>query len=499
MKTNPRFYNPSKSNASKKKYENKKGMLAIACLFVIAMVCSLSIFGADSFNILTVGKSLATAGMSIAFLPLAAGIKGTVEKYGIDETDEQFNARKGAAEDPALYAARYLKFLDSEIKTLKGKAENKELQTELEALKTKLEAMKGQSDLITKMNEEIGKANLAIEAMKENGKGGTEKVKSIRGQIEDWVKTNKSALEAIKSGSKANLTPMVVKTNSPMTPANTLSSSSYLPQIEYVPGVFDIVRVNPTFWDYLKKGSTNSASLVWVNKKTPAGAADFIGPGVAKPGVSFVLDTEISVAKKIAVSAKTTTELLDDIPGMETFIRQELEYQLKAKLNTTLMSGTNSSTVPAGIQSLSTTYTLTSVKTQNPNNWDAIIACVAQLRTGNLQGPVTAFVNPADYANMILTKATSQGQLFVPAQTGVNIVEDNNVTAGWVQIGLLDYYRISIYKEIEVMFGWEEDDFTKNLITGLCEMRLHQWFSANHTGAFIYDTFANIKSAITEV
>ena len=415
-----------------------------------------------------------------------AGVKGA------NESEADFIARKGAAESDEAYTVRYLKSIE------KAAADAAAANTELSAKVAELEKRPNDSALKTEvenLKKEVEKANLTIEGMKESGTKSKVN-KTVNDQINEWVELNKTALQSIKSGTKAELKPLVLKVASPMTPANTLNSSAYLPQVEYISGVTEIVRVAPTFWDYITKGRTNSATLVWVNKKNPLGAAGFIGPGVAKPGVSFELATETSNAKKVAVSEKCATELLDDIQGMESFIRQELEYQLKKKINTTLMSGTSSSTVPAGIQSLSTTYTLTTVKTTNPNNWDAIIACVAQLRSGNLSGPVTAFVNPVDYANMILTKATSQGQLFVPAQTGTTIVEDNNVPVGYVQVALLDYYKVSIYKEMEIMFGWENDDFTKNLVTAICESRIHQYFSENHTGAFIYDTFDNIKSAI---
>ncbi|NJO56248.1 MAG: hypothetical protein HC834_07765 [Rhodospirillales bacterium] len=58
--------------------------------------------------------------------------------------------------------------------------------------------------------------------------------------------------------------------------------------------VFDVRRIQPTFWDYITKGSTGLETYPWVNKVVPAGsgAAGFIGPGVAKPGVSFTLEVE---------------------------------------------------------------------------------------------------------------------------------------------------------------------------------------------------------------
>lgn len=487
MKKNPLLI--AKTNSNQHKIRRAKKMLgfSIVGLFAFALMFFSSILNVSDAHGLAQSCGLSLA--SLAFLPFVAGVKGTKAANGHDETDAEFAARAGKAEDDASFVKRVILSINSSLEAEKTNRENAIAELK-KLIPTTTDAAK-----LTQIEDEMRKHGLALEALKEKGNGIPE-TRSINDQIKAWAQDNKTALEAIKSGTKAELKPLTLKVNSPMTPSNTYSSSTYLPQVSYLPGVTEIVRVAPTFWDYLTKGRTNSATLVWVNKTTPLGAADFIGPGVAKPGVSFQLQTETSVAKKVAVSEKCATELLDDIPGMESFIRQELEYQLKAKINTTLMSGASSSTVPAGIQTLSSTYSLTTVKTNNPNNWDAIIACVAQLRSGNLQGPVTAFVNPVDYANMILTKATSQGQLFVPAQTGTTIVEDNNVPVGYVQVALLDYYKVAIYKDMEISFGWENDDFTKNLVTAICESRIHQYFSANHTGAFIYDTFDNIKTAI---
>ena len=89
--------------------------------------------------------------------------------------------------------------------------------------------------------------------------------------------------------------------------------------------------------------------------------------------------------------------------------------------------------------------------------------------------------------------------MFIPNDPGALIVEDNNIPVGYFQMAILDYYRILIYKDFALTWGWENDDFTKNLVTAVAEMRIHQFFSENHTGAFIYDSFANVKTAITTV
>jgi hypothetical protein len=342
---------------------------------------------------------------------------------------------------------------------------------------------------------------------------------STRGQIKTWLESRAykslegkdvSIAEEIKiaraDNRKPNITPLELRAvASPMTVATVNSGSSqFIGSYQVEPGVNELVRAQPVFWDYVTKGRTNAATYYWINKANPQGAAAFIGPGVAKPGISFSMVAESSVAKKIADSAKTTTELLQDIDGMATFIEQELKYQVMIKVNSVLMTSAGSSTEPTGIQNLSTAYTLTSINTSNPNYMDAIRAAVAQLRSGWLQGAITVFINSIDAANMDLAKADASGVYLLPAFVtangrtiaGATIVEDNNVPVGYLQAAMLQYYRILIYQDFTVTWGWENDDFTKNLVTAVGEMRLHQFFNDQYTGAFLYDSFANIKTAI---
>lgn len=319
---------------------------------------------------------------------------------------------------------------------------------------------------------------------------------SVRGQIDKWRESNKTALEELKAGKKANLSPLEIRLNSPMTPANTLNGSAYIPRPEFESGATEIVRPRLTFWETLIKGRSSSSVYVWVNKKNPEGAAGWIGPGVAKPGISLELASETSIAKKVAASAKVALELLNDVEGFASFVEGELRFQVDSETNDKLMDSVASATEPEGIKQLSVAYTLDGVETTNPNNWDALIAVETQLEAGNLAGEITHFVNPVDYANMILTKAQSQGQLYIPKTPTGRIIKDNNLPAGTFQSAILQYYEIKIYQDYTVTYGLADDDFLKNLISLVGERRIHQFSKENYTGFAIRDTFDNVKAAI---
>lgn len=364
----------------------------------------------------------------------------------------------------------------------------------LEALRAMADEKTGVMKALTDQGLELQKLRTEVQS----------KVKdlSVRSQCEKFITDNKDAIAKLRSGIKVDLPEFELNlraaATTPMLPSTVMpGGSTYLTRFEIDPTINQPLRPDPIFWDFIKKGSTNAETYVWVNKKPTDGAAGWIGPGQYKPAISFTIEAENSKAKKIAVNEKMATELLEDIDGFTSWVETELKYMLYNKVNEVLMTGVESSTQPAGIQSLSIPYNAaTGAATTNANIWDAIKSCVMQLRVSLFKGPIVTFINPVDLGNAVMTKAQNQGQLFIPPVTGSTIVEDVNMPLGYIQVAAMDYYKILIYKAFRMMWGWENDDFTHNLVTVIAEMRIHQFHSENYDGFAIYDTLENIIAAI---
>lgn len=329
---------------------------------------------------------------------------------------------------------------------------------------------------------------------------------SIRGQLKSWMDENKDELAKLKAGQKAELKPLQLRAvDSPMLPSNVIGSNKYITRFGVETGVNDYPRYARNVWESLKKGVTNLETIVWVNKKYKDGAAAFTAPGVAFPEASFTLETEFSNAKKIDVTEKCAVELLQDVDSFQTFVEEEIMNLIYDKLNEKVISSTSSSTNISGMKELGVAYTSTEIKTTDPQIMDCIRACVGVLRSGKLNGEITGYINPIDATNMDLAKSSSTGVYLIPPFTtadgkriaGATLVEDSNVTVGSIIIGFTRYYKLDIYKGLEVKWGYENDDFTKGLTTCVGVLRLHQRFNTQYAGAFIADTFANIKTAIT--
>lgn len=393
--------------------------------------------------------------------------------------------------------------------------------------KAPIDVLKALADPETGISKIVEKQGVLIEQLMAGGTVGGKKYLSIREQLSAWKDKGskfttddgtvidqpaaKEALAKRRLGGSVDipafeleLTPLAA--TSPMTPANTFTGdypAIPVPNIDYT--LNEIPRNQLTLWDTLVKGRSGSPIMVWINKTNPQGAAGFIAPGVLKPLISFEIETGTTSAKKVADAAKVALETLEDIDQFESWLRDELRYQVLLAVNTALMTGDGIGDNPTGIQNLSVAYTTTGIATTNPTYVDALRAVVAQMRSGNLQGEIDIFINPIDSANMDIAKATDSGVYLLPpfvtasgrTVAGARVREDANIPVGYFQAAFLRYYRILIYKPLVITFGWENDDFRRNLLTYLCEMRFLQAFNEQYTGAFVYDSFANVITAIT--
>lgn len=385
------------------------------------------------------------------------------------------------------------KELKEALDKLKDLASKDEVKSEINAFKVKmadgneysfadaLALMQKQHDALSAKFKSNGQGS-------ENPESVAELIKSVDlGQVRD----KKSPVE------------IQLKAPATMTVPYITGGSPYLPAAEVRPGVVDVARLNPVIQDYLNVSSSNSPTIVWVNKTNIEGGPAFIAEGTLKPNASFKLTPETSTAKKIAVTFKVSTESLEDIPYLLSQIQQEGLFRLRQKIGTDVLTSTLSATTIAGIDQYAGGYVLTTVKGEDPDNYGALRAARTQINVQFFSADL-AFVNPVDAANMELKKGDNGQYVMPPFVTadgtriaGLRVIETNEIPVGSVLV--IDSSRVHLvnYKGPRIEIGWENDDFTKNLRTIIVEQRLHLYVSANEVGALLYDTFANIKTALT--
>ena len=265
-------------------------------------------------------------------------------------------------------------------------------------------------------------------------------------------------------------------------------------------------RKRASIRDVANVASISTPSVVYAELKDVTGDAAWVPEGGLKPSMTASVETVTVSAGKVALTAKVTTEVLQDIPQLEREIEAEIINKIGLKEEDGIFNGTGTGGQIKGVGDSIPAFSLTGIEvSKSPNMYDAIVAAYTQIvSVSNMAySPNAIRMNPVDYANMQLTK-NDNGDYIRPFKigdeliTGLRVIQDPNVTLGSFQMGDFRYLFIRDYVVLSMSIGWENDDFTKNLVTILGEKRMLAYIKSQYKTAFVADTFANVVTAITK-
>lgn len=322
-----------------------------------------------------------------------------------------------------------------------------------------------------------------------------ELVKAIKGLDLAKLKTGEGGFQEVTVKAAVSMMPGTVNPA-----ANPLSG--FIGNTEIVSGLGSAPQGDMNIMRDADTAGTNAANIVWINKYNEDGNAAFIAPGVLKPLRSFAVRAENSTAKKVAVRFNVATETLEDYDFMAAEINKDGIQEVKRKTNEALLNSAGTADEPKGITKYASAFTLTSVKGEDPDNYGALRAASAQVRSLKFN-PDRAYINPIDAANMDLKKGANGQYVLAPFTTAdgrrigaIQIVETDEIPVGSFLVGDMKKFHVRPYKGIQVKVGYNGEDFSKNMVTIIVEQRLHAYVNSIDTGAFVYDTFATVKAAI---
>lgn len=256
----------------------------------------------------------------------------------------------------------------------------------------------------------------------------------------------------------------------------------------YRPWVFGIANVY----------QVNSPNIMYVDRTAPEGTPAFVAEGGVKPLISWEYEPKSIQAKKVAVATKFTTEVMTDIEGFTNELSRELSSQVRAKTEYDILKGDGADGGIVGLESQMPGYSLEGIKVNSPNTYDAIEAAATQIKSSSMGNftPTHVVLNPQDVANMKLTK-NANGDYVIPFDKfTITVVESAQRPAGSLLMGDFSYLNIALYVEMAFVFGYENDDIRRNMMTVVGETRFAPYIKSGDKFAFISDTIGNITSAI---
>jgi HK97 family phage major capsid protein len=402
----------------------------------------------------------------------------------------------GLSEDDEKGLKALAEYLSKQLSEYqKGLIESEDLNKKVrEAFETFAKDCGIEKDKFKKIEDALKEQGIEIRALKE---GKPDEIKPFREHLKTLF--SKENVDKVIGNRAPGMVGIEMKAATTITTANASAHAPHALSFEILPGIREAPRETPVILSALSKGTTNSRTIIWLNRVNEEGGAAFIAEGALKPLKDWEYKEENSTAKKIAVSAKVSSEMLHDFSYMESEIRLLLTRDLYQMLDNKLLNGTGS-TDPTGIITGAGGYAGTGLDGMitMPNNADALRAAMLQMRLLNFR-PDVAFLNPTDAAVMDLTKSSTGNYIKIELEgvlRSLRIIETTEITAGDFLLMDTAKWIVRILEDFRLEFGWVNDDFQRNLITIIAELRLHSYQNSVDAGSVIYDTFDTVKTAL---
>lgn len=379
-------------------------------------------------------------------------------------------------------------------------AKAKEIETAIKdrASAEDVETLKGQLN-------EIG---VQLDAIQLKQKGGQANQKSFAEQISESLEANKDKFAQMKSDKSTGnvLFDVNLKAVGTMTTGNYTGGTVGLTTFD--PLFARLVRRQPFLRQIVTTRPVSTRYVSWAEQATPEGGAAATAEGAAKSQADFNIVEASSEVRKITSYIKVSKESLDDIKLLRSEIDTELVELLNLKLDADLLSANGTAPNLKGILTYATTFNPASTVFEDvieqANNFDVVRAAVATLANNSFEANYV-LINPLDAGLMDMTKVgATDGRYVMPPFysadgqriAGLSVITNPGVTAGDFVIGDFSKCNLAMREEINIQVGYENDDFTKNLVTILGELRATHYIKTNHQGAFLKGTFATVAAAL---
>lgn len=223
---------------------------------------------------------------------------------------------------------------------------------------------------------------------------------------------------------------------------------------------------------------TDSVDFTYVKSFT--NNAGMVAETVKKPQSELEFDNETIPTRVVAHWIKASKQALSDNTFLQGLIDNRLRRGLAEKVEQQILLGDGTGQNLSGLIANSTVFTDTYVaQIEKANKLDVIRLAMLQAVLAGYQ-PNAAILNPIDSTLIGLTKDEVGGYLIQNPTNGVGnmtmwglpVVDSTYMTAGDFLVGDLTQAELYNRWAASVAIGYENDDFTKNLVTILGEERL---------------------------
>lgn len=264
----------------------------------------------------------------------------------------------------------------------------------------------------------------------------------------------------------------------------------------------------PFFRDIVNVAPIRGNKVTWINKNAVSNGAGMTAEGAAKTQVSWTYSEESADVKKITAYVKVSKEALDDLDFLRSEINTDLRQEIELKLDEQIAEGSGVGQNLKGILTYAPTFAVAGTSladaVDGANRLDVLRSAVALIRKAKFRANYIA-INPVDAALMDMEKGDDNHYILPPFVTadgtrvaGTTVIESFSIDEGSFLVGDFTKSNLRIREEININLGYENDDFTKNMVTILAEMRAVHYIKLHHVPAFVKGTFTTAIALINK-
>jgi HK97 family phage major capsid protein len=379
------------------------------------------------------------------------------------------------------------------------KMANVPTKEDLDSVKKELDSIKSLELKSDELMKTIAKLEGRIEALNEKGHKAPEakQPKTLAGaMVKAYTENVKSIKDSVEKGQNFTLEVKAVTEDTIDGDYNgTYALTTLEPEVNRIP------RPVRRMMEISNVGTTASKYVVYIQQTQQASSA-WTAEGELKDAGEIKWEEISSEVKKIAGSIKVSKEMLEDLAFVRSEINTVLMEQIEQAIDYSMIQGAGGSDLVGLIGNVPAFNAGNFAGTiVGANIIDVLQVCKAQIQAANFQ-PTHVVMNPEDKAKLELTK-TSTGEytypmFFTGAENiaGLIVVASNNVTAGTIIVGDFSKLIVKVREAVNLTVGYENDDFTRNMVTIIAEARLVQYIRNNDYPAFVEADLATAIAAL---
>jgi len=391
---------------------------------------------------------------------------------------------------------------------------------------------------INKANESIHKQILELQEKaleeKEAEKGKTKKKGIVSTQdVEAFVKETFGSIS--KTEQKKTKSEASIELNTNKAAENFMSATFFEGGPDTDPTAFTGRFVDPTLYqrrrktnlilDYFTIQTIGVPTLVFLIKvedgsdgdslSGDSGGAEWITCGDEKPQRSFRVTTGTANAKKVAIFGTVDDCLLQDVPSLERWIREDFMDEMREEINDGLLNGNPALNPdqPEGLKLNATQFTATpgynnKFVASSTNYIDQLIATFATMRYRKEEAGI-AFVSSdvwymiqhlkdseLRYQNNTLVYTNNLGQLYIAGVLIVPVDQEDIPSTHLLVVGKDLGFKIYAYGPMVFERGLNADDFRHDRTSFRGFQRFLTFIPEQRENSVLYDTWANIQAGI---